>query len=146
GDVDAYVGAEPGPGLSLATGVGRIVEYPYSTAMGSLNMVMATHRDMTAEKPDLVKLVLKLQKQGSEYAMAHPDEMAAMTVAKLGMKKEAVEISVNNVELNWRMTPEMVTAAKTYAEHMVELKQIKAAPDFSLFLDTRFSDALSGAA
>ncbi len=30
-DVDAYVGAEPGPGISLATGVGKIVEYPYST-------------------------------------------------------------------------------------------------------------------
>ena len=42
--------------------------------------------------------------------MAHPDEMVAMTVAKLGMKKEAVELSVKNVELNWRMTPEMVEA------------------------------------
>jgi ABC-type nitrate/sulfonate/bicarbonate transport system substrate-binding protein len=146
GDVDAYVGAEPGPGLSLATDVGKIVEYPYSTAMGSLNMIMATHRDMVTQNPELVKLVLKLQKQGSQYAMSHPAEMAAMTVAKLGMKKEAVDISVNNVELNWRMTPEMVTAAKTYAEHMVELKQIKAVPDFATFLDTRFSDDLSQAA
>jgi len=72
GDVDAYVGAEPGPGLSLATDVGKIVEYPYSTAMGSLNMIMATHRDMVTQNPELVKLVLKLQKQGSQYAMSHP--------------------------------------------------------------------------
>ena len=34
GDVDAYVGAEPGPGLSLATGVGKIVEYPVLHADG----------------------------------------------------------------------------------------------------------------
>jgi NitT/TauT family transport system substrate-binding protein len=61
GDVDAYVGAEPGPGLSLATGVGKIVEYPYSTAMGSLNMIMATHRDTIAQKPELAKLMLKLR-------------------------------------------------------------------------------------
>ena len=40
GDVDAYVGAEPGPGLSLVSGVGKIVEYPYSTPMGSLNMIL----------------------------------------------------------------------------------------------------------
>ena len=40
-----------------------------------------------------MKLVLELQKQASAYAMAHPDEMVAMTVAKLGMKKEAVERS-----------------------------------------------------
>jgi NitT/TauT family transport system substrate-binding protein len=116
GDVDAYVGAEPGPGLSLATGVGKIVEYPYSTPMGS------------------------------EYAMAHPAEMAAMTVSKLGMKKEAVELSVSNVELNWRMTPEMVGAAKSYADHMLELKQIRAVPDFATFMDTRFSDELSRSA
>src|SRR5258705_3697286 len=36
GDVDAYVGAEPGPGISLASGAGKIVEYPYSTAIGTL--------------------------------------------------------------------------------------------------------------
>jgi ABC-type nitrate/sulfonate/bicarbonate transport system substrate-binding protein len=146
GDVDAYVGAEPGPGLSLATGVGKIVEYPYSTPMGSLNMIMATHRDTAAEKPDLTKLVLKLQKQASEYAMSHPAEMAAMTVAKLGMKKEAVAISVSNVELNWRMTPQMVAEAKSYADHMLELRQIKAVPDFTTFMDTKFSDELSQAA
>jgi ABC-type nitrate/sulfonate/bicarbonate transport system substrate-binding protein len=143
GDVDAYVGAEPGPGLSLATGVGKIVEYPYSTPMGSLNMIMATHRDTTAQKPDLVKLMLKLQKQASEYAMAHPAEMAAMTVTKLGMKKDAVELSVSNVELNWRMTPEMQSEVKSYADHMLELKQIRAVPDFALLMDTRFSDELS---
>ena len=146
GDVDAYVGAEPGPGLSLSTGVGKIVEYPYSTPMGSLNMILAAHRDTLAEKPDLAKLVLKLQKQGSEYAMAHPAEMVAMTVAKLGMKKDAVEKSIGNVELNWRMTPEMVSAAKSYADHMLELKQIRAVPDFSTFMETRFSDELSHAA
>ena len=40
GDVDAYVGAEPGPSLSLVNGSGKIVEYPYSTPMGSLNMIL----------------------------------------------------------------------------------------------------------
>jgi NitT/TauT family transport system substrate-binding protein len=143
GDVDAYVGAEPGPGLSLASGVGKIVEYPYSTPMGSLNMILAAHRDTIDQKPDLARLVLGLQKQGSEYAMAHPDEMVTMTVTKLGMKREAVELSVQNVELNWKMTPEMVAAGKTYAEHMLELKQIKALPDFATFFDTKISNQLS---
>jgi len=143
GDVDAYVGAEPGPGLSLATGVGKIVEYPYSTPMGSLNMIMAAHRDTLAAKPDLAKLVLGLQKQASTYAMSHPDEMAAMTVQKLGMKPEAVALSVKNVELNWRMSPEMIAEGKTYAQHMQELKQIRTLPDFATFFDTRFSDALA---
>ncbi|MDR3533923.1 MAG: ABC transporter substrate-binding protein, partial [Rhodopila sp.] len=143
GDVDAYVGAEPGPGNSLFSGVGKIVEYPYSTPMGSLNMIMATHRETIDQKPDLARVVLSLQKQGSQYAMSHPDEMVAMAVAKLGMKREAVDLSVKNVELNWKMTPEMIAAGKTYAEHMLELKQIRALPDFSTFFDTKISDQLS---
>jgi NitT/TauT family transport system substrate-binding protein len=143
GDVDAYVGAEPGPGNSLASGVGKIVEYPYSTAMGSLNMILATHRDTIDHNPDLARVVLNLQRQASEYAMSHPQEMVAMTVAKLGMKREAVEMSVQNVELNWKMTPEMIQAGKTYADHMLALKQIRALPDFATFFDTKISDQLA---
>ena len=143
GDVDAYVGAEPGPGNSLASGVGKIVEYPYSTAMGSLNMILATHRDTIEQRPGLAKVVLDMQRQASAYAMSRPDEMVQMTVSKLGMKREAVELSVKNVELNWKMTPEMIAAGKTYAEHMLALKQIRALPDFGSFLDSRISDQLS---
>lgn len=143
GDIEAYVGAEPGPGNSLASGVGKIVEYPYSTPMGSLNMIMATHRDTIEQRPELARIVLNLQKQGSEYATAHPDEMVTMAVTKLGMKRDAVELSVKNVELNWKMTPEMVEAGKTYAQHMLELKQIRALPDFATFFDTKISNQLS---
>src|SRR5215510_598433 len=74
GDIDAYVGAEPGPGVSLSTGVGKLVEYPYGTAMGSLNMIFGAHRDTLAEKPALVKTILMVHRQASEYAMKHPDE------------------------------------------------------------------------
>jgi NitT/TauT family transport system substrate-binding protein len=146
GDVDAYVGAEPGPGVSLSTGVGKIVEYPYSTPMGSLNMILATHRDVIAQRPEDVRLMVDIQRRASAYAMAHPQEMVAMTVAKLGQKKEAVELSVSNVELNWQMTPEMVAEARTYAEQMLSLKQIRALPDFATFMDPHFSDEVARAA
>jgi NitT/TauT family transport system substrate-binding protein len=145
GDVDAYVGAEPGPGVSISTGVGRVLEYPYSTAMGSLNMVIGTHADTVQAKPTLVRQMVQIQRQASEYATAHRDEMVAMTVQKLGQKKEAIEISAPNVELNWRMTPEMVAQTQTYAEHMLTLKQIKQLPDFKTFLNTSFSDAVATA-
>jgi NitT/TauT family transport system substrate-binding protein len=143
GDVDAYVGAEPGPGVSLAGGVGKIVEYPYSTPMGSLNMILGTRRDTIEQKPDMVRVLLNLQRQASEYAMAHKQEMVSMTVTKLGMKREAVELSVQNVELNWKMTPEMIQAGKTYAERMLALRQIRALPDFNTFFDPTISDQLA---
>ena len=140
GDVDAYVGAEPAPSVSISTGVGKIVEYPYSTPMGSLNMILATNRETAEKRPELATLMVSLQRKASAYAMANPDAMVAMTTAKLGMQKAAVELAVPNVELNWQMTPQMVTQSKAYAEQMLALKQIRALPDFSTFYDTRFSD------
>ena len=68
-----------------------------------------------------------------------------MTVQKLGQKREAVEISVPNVELNWQMTPEMVAQVRIYAEHMLALKQIRQLPDFATFLNASFSDAVATA-
>jgi len=145
GDVDAYVGAEPAPGVSISTGVGKIVEYPYSTPMGSLNMVMTTHRETVDTKPDLARMLIDVQRQASTFAMTHPDEMIAMTVAKLGQKREAIAVSVPNVELNWRMTPEMIAQTKLYAQQMLEMKQIRVLPDFSTLLDPRFSDEVARA-
>jgi NitT/TauT family transport system substrate-binding protein len=142
GDIDAYVGAEPGPSVSLASGVGKLVEYPYSTAMGSLNMVFGAHRDTLASKPDLTKVILGIHRQASEYAMKNSAEMAAMAVAKLGQKKEAIAISIPNVELTWKFGPKEIQQAKTYAKHMLALKQIKQLPDFATFVDTHFVEAM----
>ena len=145
GDVEAYVGAEPAPGVSISSGVGKLVEYPYSTPMGSLNMVFGAHSYAVSNRPALVKVILETHRKASEFAMANPDEMIAMAVAKLGQKREALLVSVPNVELNWKMTPEMIQASKTYADHMLALKQIKALPDFATFFNSKFSDELAKA-
>jgi NitT/TauT family transport system substrate-binding protein len=143
GDIDAYVGAEPGPGVSLSTGIGKIVEYPYGTAMGSLNMVFGAHRDVLAEKPDLTKVILGIHRKASDFAMAERAEMVAMAVSRLGQKKEAIEASAPNVELTWRFGETEMGQAKTYAQHMLEMKQIRRLPDFAIFFDTRFVDELA---
>jgi len=143
GDVDAYVGAEPGPGVSLSSGIGMLVEYPYGTAMGSLNMVFGAHRDTLGERPAVTRVILDIHRKASEFAMKNPDDLIAMAVAKLGQKKEAIAASVNNVELTWRFGETEIRQSKTYAEHMLALKQIKQLPEFSTFFDTRFVDELA---
>jgi ABC-type nitrate/sulfonate/bicarbonate transport system substrate-binding protein len=141
GDVDAYVGAEPAPGVSLSTGIGQLVEYPYSTPMGSLNMVFGTHHDLIAEKPDLVRVMLGIHQRATDFAASHKDALVAMASTKLGQKKEAIEASVPNIELTWKLGPKEIEESKIYADHMLALKQIKRVPDFSTFFDTSFVDA-----
>jgi ABC-type nitrate/sulfonate/bicarbonate transport system substrate-binding protein len=142
GDIDAYVGAEPGPSVSLAGGVGKLVEYPYGTAMGALNMVFGAHRDTLKSNPKLTAVILDIHRQASEYAMKNPGEMVKMAVAKLGQKQEAIAYSIPNVELTWRFGPTEIKEAETYAEHMLALHQIKQLPEFATFFDTHFVEVM----
>ena len=143
GDIDAYVGAEPGPGVSLATGIGKIVEYPYSTPMGTLNMIFATHAETAQRNPQLCAQMLGVHRRATEFASGNRDATIEMAVARLGMQRPALEISLPNVELNWQMTAQMQERSRTYAQHMQELQQIRAQPDWSTFFNTRFSDELA---
>ncbi|MCA3565563.1 MAG: NrtA/SsuA/CpmA family ABC transporter substrate-binding protein [Methylocystis sp.] len=147
GDIDAYVGAEPGPGLSMATGVGQLVEYPYGTAMGGLNMIFATHEETAAKDPELVRAMLTVHRKASEYMMANKPAVAEMTVARLGANRAAVDhaLAANNVEYTWELTDTVLNQSRTYANQMLELKQIRALPDFAKFLNPSFSKAVASA-
>ena len=114
-DIDAYVGAEPGPGVSLTSGVGTLVEFPKSTPMGSLNMVFGTHRDVITEKPDLVRVMLGIHQRATDYAATNKDALVAMASTKLGQKKEAIEASVPNFEMTLHPPPNPTAQSKIHA-------------------------------
>ena len=143
GDIDAYVGAEPGPSISIAKGVGKVVEFPYSTPTGSVNMVMTTHVNMTKDDPELVKVFLTIHRRATEYAMSNRAAFVDMAVQKLGQPKGTIEIAAPNVELTWNTDADWVTRAKYYGSEMLDKKQIRALPDYSKFIDTSFVNALA---
>jgi NitT/TauT family transport system substrate-binding protein len=138
GDIDAYVGAEPGPGISVANGTGRLVEYPYSTSIGSLNMILSASDKMIKENPERLKMIIDMHKKATDYAMAHPDEMIQIAMQKLGQQRKSIEFAVPNVELTWKIDDEFIKRAKAYSELMVEKKQVRQAPDMSRAITQQF--------
>ncbi len=146
GDVDAYVGAEPGPGISLANRAGRIVEYPYSTAIGSLNMVWGARQDTVDKNPELVKIMLDMHRKATEYAMANDGAKVEMAVQKLGQTRKSIELASPNVELTWKIDAEFIKRAKAYAQLRHEKKQIRALPNFDKFISTKFMPTAVAAA
>lgn len=138
-DIDAYIGAEPAPSISVLRGVGKIVEYPYSTPIGTVNMVMTTHADTVKNDPDRVKLMMDIHRKASEYAMAHPEEAVAIAGEKLGISKEVGTEAIKNVELTWQATDDWVKSGQYYANLMLERKQIRRLPDFDVFYMTEYA-------
>ena len=122
----------------------------YTAPTGTLpsttpNMILRK-LDTATGKPGLTKVILEIHRKASEFAMKNPGGMAAMAVAKLGQKKEAIEISIPNVELTWKFGPKEIEQSKIYASHMLALKQIKRLPDFATFFDTSYVSAMEKAA
>ncbi len=138
GDVDAYVGAEPGPGISLANGSGRLVEYPYSTPIGSLNMIVSAREKLINENPERLKMIIEMHKKATDYAMAHPEEMVEVAMQKLGQQRPSIEKAVPNVELTWKIDDTFIKRAKAYSDLMVEKKQVRQAPDLAHAITQQF--------
>jgi NitT/TauT family transport system substrate-binding protein len=138
GDVDAYVGAEPAAGISLANGTGVLVEYPYSTPIGPLNMILSASQKQVKENPERIKLVVDMHKKAVDYAMAHQPEIVEMAVQKLGQQKRSVELAVPNVELAWKIDDVFMQRAKAYTQLMFENKQLRQNIDLDKFVAKQF--------
>jgi NitT/TauT family transport system substrate-binding protein len=138
GDVDAYVGAEPAPGISLANGTGRLVEYPYSTPIGSLNMILSASEKAVKENPERIRLIVDMHRRAIDHAMAHPEEIVQMSMQKLGQQKKSIELAVPNVELAWKIDDLFMERASAYARLMFENKQVRQIPDLNRHISKQF--------
>ena len=138
GDVDAYVGAEPAAGISLANGTGRLVEYPYSTPIGPLNMILSASEKAVKDNPERIKLIVDMHRQAIDYAMANPAQIVDMAMQKLGQQKKSVELAVPNVELAWKLDDVFMERASAYTRLMYENKQIRQVPDLKRHITKQF--------
>ena len=139
GDIDAYVGAEPGPSISVTKGVGKILEFPYGTPTGKVNMVMTTHAQTIKANPELVKVFLDIHRKASEYAMLHRAELVQMAGSKLGFPADVANLAADNVELTWKIDEDWIARSQYYGSLMLERKQIRKLPDYSSFIVTGFN-------
>lgn len=136
GDIDAYVGAEPGPSISAIKGVGKVLEFPYSTPTGSVNMVMTTHADTLKNNAELAKVFLEVHRKASEYAMANRKALVEMAGAKLGLPADVANLAADNVQLTWKIDADWIARSKYYGSLMLERKQIRKLPDYASFIVT----------
>jgi NitT/TauT family transport system substrate-binding protein len=110
-------------------------------------MIFGTSQAMIDADPALVRTMLGIHRRASEYMMANKAEVAEATVRILGAPRAAVDqaLGADNVEYIWKLDDTVLTQARTYAQHMLELRQIRRLPDFAKLLNASFSNAVAQA-
>jgi len=140
GDVDAYLGAEPGPSISVLSGKGKVLLYPYGTPVGSINVVFATRSDLITKDPAYVRAAVKTHCLACQYVAkpANRVEFEAMVTKILGPTKETLDLAMNNINFDYMIDADYMAKAKYYGAQMVTLKEIAAVPDYATFINTSF--------
>ncbi len=143
GDVDAFVGVEPGPSISISNGAGRVIDLPYKTPAGGLNLVLVSHPAFVEKDPDTISAFLRTHRRAVELAKANPAAYVDAAVARLGIARPLAELAVKNIDVQWRITEEWLNRARFFNETMVEVKQIKQPPDMAKFVNTVLNGAIA---
>lgn len=143
GDIDAYVGIEPGPSISVTNGVGRIIDLPYKTPAGGLNLVLVANPAFIESDPEGAMAFLRTHRRAVELARATPSLYVDAAVARLGVARPLAELAMKNIFLQWQIDDTWLKQARFFNESMVEVKQIKQAPDLAKLVNTQMINAIA---
>jgi NitT/TauT family transport system substrate-binding protein len=144
GDIDAFSGAETGPSVALLRGRSRIVQKPYDTPMGKINIVFGTSQALLDRDPELCRALVKTHALATDHLRQNPTEWARATTKAWGAKLAAVELAVKNIELRWQLDPAYVEQARVLGGELERLRQIKRQPSYEQFIATDFTRELVG--
>ena len=143
GDIDAYVGIEPGPSISVSAGAGRVIDLPYKTPAGGLNLVLVANPAVIEKDPDAVMAFLRTHRRAVELARSTPSLYVDAAVARLGVARPLAELAMKNIFVQWQIDEAWLKQARFYNEAMVEVKQIKQAPDLAKLVNTQMIGAVA---
>ena len=143
GDIDAYVGAEPGPGVSLVQRRrhARRISVLDRDGRPEHGVRHPSRHDRREARPRPRDAGHPQQGDGVRVE-ATRTRWSRWRPASSGRRRRRSRPPCPNVELTWRLDAKQIGQAKIYADHMLALKQIKRLPDFATFIDTRFVDAM----
>ena len=128
GDVDAYVGAEPAPGISLANGTGRwsSIPIPRRSARSTWSCRRASRHDRR-RIPSASRWSSTCTARRSTTRWRTSTQIVEMAVQKLGQQRSRSSSRCRTSSSPGRSTTCSCKRAKAYAQLMHEKKQIRAA-------------------
>lgn len=131
GDVDAYMGTEPNPSLSVADGTGRRLVDPYVTPAGSLNSAIWASPAML-ERPDMLRAASQMQVAAAQHLSPggenDPAVWRELTVEGFGYDEAVYEALLPNVGAVGVFDDPWLERALAQAARMVDLGLLAAMP------------------
>ena len=126
GKVDAVFLPHPSPSIVEASGAGKIIVQSGEMYPGHTCCVLVVSGKLIRENPEIVEQIIRTHVNATEFAVANPDEAAAIYAAKTGADVNVVKESFRNWDGAFVTDPAaIVDPVMDYAEIQYELGYIK---------------------
>lgn len=137
GEVEAFYSGEPYPSVAVSEGYGRILSYPGSDNIGSVNSAMITTKDKIQNDPEMIRKLVTAHVKSTEYLNANKSDWLEKA-AEFGTDKEVLNIASDNIELFWNIDDDYIKSVKVLAQRMKDQGLITEVPDIEAMFDLSF--------
>lgn len=140
GAVDAFVGNEPNASIAVLRGCGKVLTYPYSNPVGTINVGVLAPTSLVQKNPRLVQTMVKANVQAVNYLRAHPKQIVSLS-SQWGYDPAATTAALKNIRLSWVLGPSFVRAYQSLADQLVNIGLVSRNVNVAPIVASRFTVA-----
>ncbi len=141
--IDAFCSGEPFPSVAVTEGYGRVLTYPYyDDSIGTINGVMITTKERLQENPEGIHAIVKAHMDATEYLTANQDSWL-QKASEFGTDPESLELALDNMDIAWDISPDMIEQTEKLANRMLGLGVIEAVPDIEAMFALEFINEMN---
>jgi ABC-type nitrate/sulfonate/bicarbonate transport system substrate-binding protein len=137
--LDAFMAFEPWATFGVQRFGGKVLAYPYDTAVGAIDSGIETNEKFIAENPNIVSALVKAHVAAVEFYRGNLEAVVKEGVQNYKVPEEIMRTSMNNIELTYAIKKDELQAL---ANFLVELGFLKPEEnqriDWSKFVNTSF--------
>jgi NitT/TauT family transport system substrate-binding protein len=137
GQIDAFSSAEIGPSIARQQGAHDVVS-PYDTAVGKVNIGMATTQRVIDRDPELVQRVIDAHAQAVTFMDQNRDEWQRRVVEEFSLDPDVAASAIANTWPRSDLSDEYLSQVGVLSREMATLDQLPAEPDLTTFVNDSF--------
>ncbi|WNY25630.1 ABC transporter substrate-binding protein [Methanolapillus millepedarum] len=143
GSVDAVFLPHPTPSVIEQNGIGKIVYNSGQMEANHACCVIAVSQKFIDEHPDIVKEIVRVHIDATEYTNQNPEQAAEYYAKMTGVSKDVVLASINEWDGQWVSDPHMIEDyVVSYSQSQYEQGLIPRSLTAEDLFDTSFYDEI----
>lgn len=116
--VDAGFTAQPYVSEAVVKGYGRVLAWAEDLPVGSKDMfinVLVARDDFAGKNPELIKDLIRIHREATEYIISNPDRAAEIASKRLGIELEVEKDSIRHIGFSSVPAQENIDSVLTFA-------------------------------